>query len=250
MITVYIDQDYSTLGADATQADLDGYAANLAAHLTEKFGRKIDVEQVLGGARGGMRCSPDDDEISDYVQELEGTDGWLELLPAPSLTRRRVTITLDVNTDCDDATLVERLANYLTEEGLDESLIGDIIRFDAIDLRVSDPPGWTYERYWEVVLGDRDAAGVLREFDLSDGSRRGLDEWLGTAEADAWIMAGNSGELPAEWRAGAFHERALDELEAAALGDAEDDDAPDSERTQRADHVLDQAKDSRVRGEQ
>lgn len=80
-ITVYIDQDPSSLGPDATAADLDGYAANLAAHLAQRFGCAVEVEPVLGGNRAGRRCLARDD-IDEYVRELEGGDGWLELLRA------------------------------------------------------------------------------------------------------------------------------------------------------------------------
>lgn len=79
--TVYIDHDYLSLGPDATQADLDGYSQNLATHLAERFpGREITVEQVLGGKRAGRVC-PGDDEIDEYVRELQAGDDWVDLLP-------------------------------------------------------------------------------------------------------------------------------------------------------------------------
>ena len=77
-LTVYIDQDYLTLGPDATQDDLDRYAQNLAKHLAKKFpGNTIEVEQVLGGKRNPC---PANEEISEYVRELQSGDGWTELL--------------------------------------------------------------------------------------------------------------------------------------------------------------------------
>lgn len=72
---------------------------------------------------------------------------------------------------------------------------------------------WTYEGYWNAVLGaNRDAAGVVEEFGLS-GTRQGVSEWLGAAEAEAARVGGV--DARAVWGAD-FHERALDELCAAA----------------------------------
>jgi hypothetical protein len=74
---------------------------------------------------------------------------------------------------------------------------------------------WTYEGYWNAVLGLENAAGVLREYELTDGSERGLDEWLGVAESAAWNAGGGSArDLPEEWAA--HHTRALAALVAAA----------------------------------
>lgn len=70
---------------------------------------------------------------------------------------------------------------------------------------------WTFDGYWNTVLGaSRDAADVVREFDLNPADdRRGTDEWLGTAEAEALAMGG-SVDVPAEWSD--FHAKALDML--------------------------------------
>lgn len=78
-ITVYINEDYSTLGVGATQDDLDRYAENLEEHLSLRFGRDVTVETCLGGERAGRKCLQDD-EINDYVRELEAGDGWVEIL--------------------------------------------------------------------------------------------------------------------------------------------------------------------------
>jgi hypothetical protein len=74
---------------------------------------------------------------------------------------------------------------------------------------------WTFESWWCVVIGDeRDAAGAVREF-CPDRSERGIDEWLGIAEADSWVTgAGHNLPLPEAWKA--HHARALGELLAAA----------------------------------
>jgi len=67
---------------------------------------------------------------------------------------------------------------------------------------------WTFEGYWNVVLGTgRNPSDVVREFDLDITDRAGLDEWLGSAEAEAWAMGGNDHPVPVEWVE--YHERAL-----------------------------------------
>jgi hypothetical protein len=69
---------------------------------------------------------------------------------------------------------------------------------------------WTYEGYWNAVLGaNRDAADVVREFELvSDG----LEEWLDSAETAARVADWMT-ELPEEWPG--FHARTLRALESA-----------------------------------
>jgi len=70
----------------------------------------------------------------------------------------------------------------------------------------------TYGDFWATVLGpDRNAADVVREFDLAGSTLRDLDEWLGTAESEAWSAGRLEGEIRAD-----FHQRALHTLEAAA----------------------------------
>lgn len=69
---------------------------------------------------------------------------------------------------------------------------------------------WTFDGYWNTVLGaNRSAADVVREFQLDVTDLRGLDEWLGGAEADA-LAAGGETAIPAEWSG--FHTQALDAL--------------------------------------
>lgn len=71
---------------------------------------------------------------------------------------------------------------------------------------------WTYEGYWNAVLGaDRDEAAVVEEFELDATDRQGLGEWLGSAEAEAAREGGI--DIPAEWAD--HHARALAELQAA-----------------------------------
>lgn len=77
---------------------------------------------------------------------------------------------------------------------------------------------WTYEGYWNAVLGaHRTAMDVVRDFEISIGDARGLDDWLGRAEAEAWSR-GRNGEMPPEWAQ--HHAQALDELQAAAGEDS------------------------------
>ena len=76
---------------------------------------------------------------------------------------------------------------------------------------------WTYEGYWNVVLGDkRDARQVVAEFGLDPSDRRGLDEWLGVAESTAWAESGESLEAFPRGEWSPFHAQALDELASVA----------------------------------
>lgn len=86
----------------------------------------------------------------------------------------------------------------------------------AIVEEVASANGWTYEGYWNTVLGAHsDAARIVAEYDLAGATKRGLDEWLGGAESDAWAESGRKhDERPASWRG--FHRRALAELVEAA----------------------------------
>jgi hypothetical protein len=74
---------------------------------------------------------------------------------------------------------------------------------------------WSYEGYWGAVLGPyRSAADVVREFELV---ARGLDEWLGQAEAEAWLIGHGrvmGSDMPAEWAE--HHISALAALQRAA----------------------------------
>lgn len=71
--------------------------------------------------------------------------------------------------------------------------------------------GWDFEGYWSAVLGAyRDADGVVWDFDLDPTDERGLDQWLGEAEVEAWRVGGDGGPMPACWTQ--FHAMALAEL--------------------------------------
>ncbi len=74
-----------------------------------------------------------------------------------------------------------------------------------------DVTSWDFDGYWNAVLGDkRDAEDVCVEFNLDPRDRRGLDEWLGAAEAEAWRVGGLGGDMPKSWWA--HHTQALDAL--------------------------------------
>lgn len=66
---------------------------------------------------------------------------------------------------------------------------------------------WTYEGYWTAVIGALTTGHAAGEFGLDPSDVRGLDEWLGLAEAEAWRVGGDGGELPESWAE--FHARAL-----------------------------------------
>jgi hypothetical protein len=106
---------------------------------------------------------------------------------------------------------------------------------------------WTYEDYWHQNFDTRSAAKIVAEYGLTDETAAGpgsLDDWLGNAEAEAWLAgtdghgtgcaADHGGELPESWSL--HHERALEELReacaaaaaAAAAADADDDEDEES----------------------
>lgn len=70
-------------------------------------------------------------------------------------------------------------------------------------------PEWTYEGYWNAVLGgNRTARDVRDEFNLS---KKTVSEWLREAEVTAAREGGIA--IPEEWQD--FREQALAELERA-----------------------------------
>jgi hypothetical protein len=73
---------------------------------------------------------------------------------------------------------------------------------------------WTFEGYWNTVLGaNRNAAQVVAEFGLNQ-TGMDLEKWLGKAEAEAWTMGGGKrAHYPREWAD--FYLQALKALEAA-----------------------------------
>ncbi len=66
----------------------------------------------------------------------------------------------------------------------------------------------TYENYWNMVFAKRDSDRVVADYNLAQCDRRGVDEWLGKAEACA--VAAEQG--PSSDLCEFYHERALDEI--------------------------------------
>ena len=100
------------------------------------------------------------------------------------MTLRRVTITIDVDTDTDDATLDTRLSNYLNEEDLDSTLLGEEIRFVEFNLTITDPPGG-------IGIGDhvRSKGGLAHGFVLAVDGDRARVRWIGgTVDMEACDM--------------------------------------------------------------
>lgn len=73
---VLINSDPATLGDEATEADVQTFADNLAAHLSEKFDRQIAVRtrQTL------QLADCEDSEIRGYVRGLFYGDGWTQFV--------------------------------------------------------------------------------------------------------------------------------------------------------------------------
>lgn len=96
--------------------------------------------------------------------------------------------------------------------------------YDALDEAIGDAldeaEPWTYEGYWNVVLGpDRSAEDVVREFGLKPD---GLGEWLGESEATAAQAGGlDATNLPTEWTE--HHARALRQLRDAVSQAGQDE---------------------------
>jgi hypothetical protein len=96
---------------------------------------------------------------------------------------------------------------------LEDSSLADIT-LDLARKAVAESGGnpWTYEGYWAVVLGaNRSADDVVAEFKLDVTDRGGLDQWLATAEVEAWRVGAKGGPVPSEWTG--HHSEALNELE-------------------------------------
>lgn len=72
------------------------------------------------------------------------------------------------------------------------------------------PAALSEQTYWSALFGDRSAEDLVAEFGLVVDTRAGLDEWLGTCEAEAARQGLDLNEVQPAWRA-----RALDAIEAA-----------------------------------
>ena len=71
----------------------------------------------------------------------------------------------------------------------------------------------SYEQYWNVVLGHtRDAEQVVEEFELTDPSDMGVDEWLSGAEVEAARACNIPPSTVDYWSSQGYHERASEEI--------------------------------------
>jgi hypothetical protein len=70
---------------------------------------------------------------------------------------------------------------------------------------------WTYEEYWNCVLGICTASQIVEEFALTSCS---VTSWLIKAETETWRVGGHGDPLPPEWPI--YRDRALAALKNAA----------------------------------
>jgi len=92
-----------------------------------------------------------------------------------------------------------------------DGVLALVVEVEALDTAPPAQDAWTWCGYWNLVLGaSRDAADVVREFELDPSDRRELDVWLAEAALEAWREGNLGGPIPASWAG--YHARALDEL--------------------------------------
>jgi hypothetical protein len=86
MATVHItvSSDLSTLGSDATEADLETYTTNLARLVAGEFGCEVEVG-TDSISRTIARCSDDNlrEAVAEWVRDIESSDDWAAMLEAP-----------------------------------------------------------------------------------------------------------------------------------------------------------------------
>jgi transcriptional regulator with XRE-family HTH domain len=75
-VTVLIDRDPRSLGADATELDVEQFRARLEDLLSREYPDRSII--VVTGETIGFECG--DPEIEDRMCRLETTDEWLELV--------------------------------------------------------------------------------------------------------------------------------------------------------------------------
>jgi hypothetical protein len=74
--TIYLSNDVSKLGPDATREDLERYAENLREAAIERFG----LDDVVVNIGTIWRTDSDDSDVLEWLRELEAGDGWLVYL--------------------------------------------------------------------------------------------------------------------------------------------------------------------------
>lgn len=77
-VKLYVTTDTDTIGRAATEEDLDAYARNLAAEVESRFEVRVDL--IRGACSPSTSCN--DEEIDDWLQDIEGTDEWMRYLPS------------------------------------------------------------------------------------------------------------------------------------------------------------------------
>lgn len=71
---------------------------------------------------------------------------------------------------------------------------------------------WTYEEYWNCVLGISTASQIVEEHALTSCS---VASWLIKAETEAWRVGGREDKPPPEWET--YQDRARAALKNAAI---------------------------------
>lgn len=157
---------------------------------------------------------------SDDIEQLYEAEGETD---AAVLVASRVgdEITVHVR-DVGSAAAWYLATDMPAEDGADD--VDEVVADD-------DEPSHTFEQYWNMVLGPRSPADVVREFRLNPKDRVGLDERLGVWESEAWSFcdnaAGVSGrhKVPEAWAP--HHQKALALLCAVEPEPEADDDDGD-----------------------
>jgi hypothetical protein len=74
--TIYLSNDVSTLGPEATQEDLDRYAENLRIGAIERF----DLDECVVNIGTVARTDSDNAPVREWLRELDAGDGWLQFV--------------------------------------------------------------------------------------------------------------------------------------------------------------------------
>lgn len=166
---------YSCESAMDGEADFDAWTSYVAARIDERTGLDVTVDQTAWRNPGAFE---------DIIEcQCDATDA-----------------------SCSCAADIREALRVLWDE-----FCADSSAWPARE----EPKPWTFDGYWNTVLGAiRSAADVVREFELDASDRVGLGTWLGEAE-DAARSAGGLSTCPAAWAE--HHTRALDALCAAEV---------------------------------
>lgn len=78
--TIYISNDPTTLGPDATSDDLSRYADNIRQGAIDTF----DLDECVVNVGSVARSDSDVPEIREWLRDLEAGDGWLQFVGEPA----------------------------------------------------------------------------------------------------------------------------------------------------------------------